>query len=608
MTIQDNIDTIRGAVNGKDVREAIAQLGEAVRDIPDVSGSLDDLNTAVTNANNITATIEAKANNAADKAATTAATNAVNNITNQLKAAQADANQTIVDLDNANKQVNKQLIDAQAVIDSNATTLAQVQEQSENIQSIASENQAIINKAGAATKEQIGAINASLAEKAEKVDLQTQKLRIDSLTSLAEGSTTGDAELIDARTVDGVTYSNAGGAIRAVSDNIKRSQLIFKNSNKLNSCIKRLELINFPSDAKVMCGMVRKSYTKNGTQAPQSVVGFYPINEKGLPIASKGMIVYLKEWEVNKDTTRALRTKYNGVNVIINATINLSTIDTDSTYNPYSYDTGAVNDICFKSNYSINPCIETVYNDMPILTLIDDDAKYGFITKAKPILDELGLKCSLAVITDNVPIATQGKTLTLDELKALKAEGYDIISHSATHGENIYKPGVATATDAEILEDMERSYNYLKDNGMKTDTIVYPWGGFADVSRYTKLAKTYYKYGVNASGGVITDEVLYDMYLDRIFLTDSTDLDTYKSYIDNTIGNNGWLILGCHSYTSQVSSDRIREVLTYAKETGINIMTFSNAIKKKRNICSIGNYGDPGNSLFIGRNGVIKNT
>lgn len=90
MTIQDNIDTIRGAVSGKDVREAIAQLGEAVRDIPDVSGSLDDLNTAVTNANNIIATIGTTAQNAADNAATTAATNAVKNVTGQLQAAQAD--------------------------------------------------------------------------------------------------------------------------------------------------------------------------------------------------------------------------------------------------------------------------------------------------------------------------------------------------------------------------------------------------------------------------------------------------------------------------------------------------------------------------------------
>lgn len=457
------------------------------------------------------------------------------------------------------------------------------------------------------------ATTSDLEEKAKQSDVNTLNARIDSFTTLAEGSTTGDAELADGRVgADGTTYSNIGGAIRGQYNNlftqINKNNLIFKNNDKLNSCIKRLELINFPSNAKVMCGMVRKNYTKNGTQEPLSAVGFYPVNENGYPIASKGMIVYLRKWEVNKDISRSLRTKYDGRNVTINVTINLSSLQDDTTYNPSNFSVGGVNELFYKHHCTINPVVQTVYNDKPILTLIDDDAKYGFVTKAKPVLDELGIKCSLAVITDNVPIATQGLTLTLDELKSLKEEGFDILSHSATHSETIYKPSVATATDAEILEDMERSYNYLKENDLETDTIVYPWGGFSDIKRYAKLAKTYYKFGVNASGGVITDEVLYDMYLDRVFLTDSVSLDTYKNHIDNAINTNGWLILGCHSYTSQISQDKIREVLTYAKNAGISILTFSEAIKLKQNICSIGNFEERGNSLFIGRNGVIKNS
>ena len=70
-----------------------------------------------------------------------------------------------------------------------------------------------------------------------KNDLQVQKTRIDNLTALPEGSTTGDAELIDARVgANGVTYNNVGNAIRTQIkwitsdiDKIKELKLVGKN-------------------------------------------------------------------------------------------------------------------------------------------------------------------------------------------------------------------------------------------------------------------------------------------------------------------------------------------------------------------------------------------
>ena len=65
----------------------------------------------------------------------------------------------------------------------------------------------------------INEVNAQYKEiannKADKNDLQAQKTRIDNLATLKEGSTTGDAELIDGRVgANGVTYNNIGDAIR----------------------------------------------------------------------------------------------------------------------------------------------------------------------------------------------------------------------------------------------------------------------------------------------------------------------------------------------------------------------------------------------------------
>lgn len=70
-----------------------------------------------------------------------------------------------------------------------------------------------------------------------KNDIQTQKARIDSLTTLTEGSTTGDAELIDGRTgADGVTYTNIGDAIRTQCGNLN-TLLDVKYEPISNNCI-----------------------------------------------------------------------------------------------------------------------------------------------------------------------------------------------------------------------------------------------------------------------------------------------------------------------------------------------------------------------------------
>lgn len=73
-------------------------------------------------------------------------------------------------------------------------------------------------------------------------DLQVQKARIDNIASLAEGSTTGDAELADIRVgADGTTYTSAGAAVRA-------------QYNELNSKINDLSFL------EVIDGKVNISY------------------------------------------------------------------------------------------------------------------------------------------------------------------------------------------------------------------------------------------------------------------------------------------------------------------------------------------------------------
>ena len=78
-------------------------------------------------------------------------------------------------------------------------------------------NAEIVDARGGQTKlkDRLDNFDEQLDTKAQQVDLEVEKKRIDSFTKLKEGSTTGDAELIDARIgADGKTYSNVGNGIR----------------------------------------------------------------------------------------------------------------------------------------------------------------------------------------------------------------------------------------------------------------------------------------------------------------------------------------------------------------------------------------------------------
>lgn len=64
-------------------------------------------------------------------------------------------------------------------------------------------------------KTKIGEISSSLEQKAQQVDLIVERERINNLAKLQQGSTTGDAELVDGRVgADGRVYNNLGSAIR----------------------------------------------------------------------------------------------------------------------------------------------------------------------------------------------------------------------------------------------------------------------------------------------------------------------------------------------------------------------------------------------------------
>lgn len=94
------------------------------------------------------------------------------------------------------------------------------------------ENKNLIENGGLVTQGEKKEIISSLEQKAKQIDLEIERERINNLAKLNQGSTTGDAELIDGRIgLDGITYKNIGEAIRG-------------QNKKTNNFIKDLETLS----------------------------------------------------------------------------------------------------------------------------------------------------------------------------------------------------------------------------------------------------------------------------------------------------------------------------------------------------------------------------
>ena len=130
--------------------------------------------------------------------------------------------------------------------------------------------------------------NAQLSQKANESDLITERKRIDNLTKLNDGSTTGDAELIDGRIgCDGITYSNIGSAIRTQIDKLKDSLLMESITFDLDG------YINYLGEDEPLSGWKKTNYIKvnkgdvaqvnaQGYKTNVSVIHFYNLNKKAI--------------------------------------------------------------------------------------------------------------------------------------------------------------------------------------------------------------------------------------------------------------------------------------------------------------------------------------
>ena len=262
--------------------------------------------------------------------------------------------------------------------------------------------------------------------------------------------------------------------------------------------------------------------------------------------------------------------------------------------------TSQVNDIAHSKDYSNNSVLPIC--DEPIISFVVDDGDIAYETMFKNVFEENNIKPTLAIVTDW--IGTNGH-FTLNQLKEYKKKGYEIVGHSATHSTDIYKNN---GTEETVNSDLERCYNFIKQNGFNSNVIVYPFGNFSNPNFYKNIARKYFNIGVNAvAPNTVNNKIPDTMYLERFFINKSVyNLEQIKQKIDYAKNNNGWLILGLHTNESECDTESLRNIVNYILLSGIKVKNISDGFKIKGNRLSIGEYDDV-RSVYINAKGEMKN-
>jgi len=110
-----------------------------------------------------------------------------------------------------------------------------------------------------------------------------------------------------------------------------------------------------------------------------------------------------------------------------------------------------------------------------------DDGFRSFLQYAYPVLKELGFPATLFIYTDYVGAGSNA--LSWADLKKLAAEGFDIQSHSKSHGDMVRAAGeLAAEYDRRLESELSQpKAQFQKNLGFTPDILAYPYGRQDDV-------------------------------------------------------------------------------------------------------------------------------
>ncbi|MBQ0097749.1 MAG: polysaccharide deacetylase family protein [Oscillospiraceae bacterium] len=206
----------------------------------------------------------------------------------------------------------------------------------------------------------------------------------------------------------------------------------------------------------------------------------------------------------------------------------------------------------------------------PMFTLIDDDGYRESYTNLFPITQEYNIPLVIAYEADELPKGKyiRSQTIWYSELRKIVEAGGEAIGHSGTNA--------VTVTDEQNRVILQNTKANLKEFDFFTNIWCYPYGGNNEQTRNT--TREYYDFAFHTTdldhfdnhgfisnfhinrvplGGHYASTLLYDKDGQTLY---PDTFDYYKKVVDDTIENNGWLVLMCHSHKMLFPTTEYKDV------------------------------------------------
>ena len=209
----------------------------------------------------------------------------------------------------------------------------------------------------------------------------------------------------------------------------------------------------------------------------------------------------------------------------------------------------------------------------PICTIVSDDGNIEDYTILRPIMCTRNVEWSLAIPSGQISVCADGNAraqMTLREIQELVLDGCSVSSH------NITQEDYSTLNDLESDRVMRLSRNQLFAQGLRAMHLSLPYG--RTNAYINSNFRKYYISKSTTNPGINNRDRTDKHTIDRVELR-RFDTATLKSYVDQCVSNNAWLVIYIHGYEVYIDGyiDKLIDIIDYAKSAGCAMLNYDDA-------------------------------